>query len=496
MAEATLEPSKIAKNTIYLTFATIGQKVLAFFYFVLIARLASVQGTGKYFFVVSFTTIFSIFIDLGLSSVLTRESAKNREVAGRYLGNILGVKAVLGVITYLAVVAAINILDYPPATKMMVYLSGFVMLLDSFHLTFYAVFRGLHNLKYESMGVVIGETVIIMFGITSLLLAAPLYFLIFALMCGSVFNFSFSLILLWKRTDIRPRLALDKSVLLVLFKIAYPFALAGVFVKIYSYLDSILLSKLVGDTAVGFWSVAYKITYAFQFIPMAFAASMFPAMSAYYVLDKTLLRKTFERAIFYLAVLAVPIAFGIFSLAEPIILKLYGSAYAASVAPLQIAIFAAIFIFLNFPVGSLLNASDRQMTNTMIMGAAMALNVILNVILIPRFSFLGAAVSVTVSHSVLFILGMIFANKVVSYNKSFLFGSLLKIVFSAGLMGVAIIYSRPYIHWLFLIPLGGLIYFGVLFLIHGIERRDIINIWKAIKKEKAVEMIDGQTEEL
>ena len=490
------ESGKIARNTIYLTIATVGQKALAFLYFILIARLAGVEGTGKYFFVVSFTTIFSIFVDLGLSSVLIRETAKKREMAGKYLGNILGAKVVLGVLTYIAVIVAINVMGYPPATKFMVYLSGLVMLLDSFNVTFYAVFRGQQNLRYESMGVVISEALIIVFGGISLIFHAPLYFLLLALMSGSIFNFFFSSILLWKKTEVRPCLCFDKTLLISLFKIAYPFALAGIFVKVYSYLDSVLLSKMVGDAAVGFWSVAYKLTYAFQFIPMAFAAAAFPAMSAYFVSDKIMLRKTFERVLFYLAILAVPIAFGIFSLAEPLILKLYGTSYAASVLPLQVAIFTVIFIFLNYPVGSLLNATDRQMTNTAIMGVCMGLNVVLNVILIPRYSFLGAAISAVISHALLFTIGLIFAGRIVDYNKKFIFSALFKIILSAGAMSTAIIYLRPYVYWIFLVPVGATIYFGLLFLIRGMELRDVLNIFKALKKEEAVEMIDGKGEEI
>ncbi len=487
-----MESGKIARNTIYLTVATVGQKALAFLYFILIARLAGVEDTGKYFFVVSFTTIFSIFVDLGLSSVLIRETAKKREMAGKYLGNILGAKVVLGLLTYLAVILAINVMDYPAATKLMVYLSGLVMLLDSFNVTFYAVFRGRQNLRYESVGVVVSEILIIVFGGVSLWLHAPLYFLLLALLSGSIFNFFFSSSLIFKKTEIRPRLAWDKGVLTALFKIAYPFALAGIFVKVYSYLDAVLLSKMAGDAAVGFWSVAYKLTYAFQFIPMAFSAAAFPAMSAYFVSDKTMLRKTFERVLFYLAILAVPIAFGIFSLAEPLILKIYGVTYLPSILPLQVAIFTVIFIFLNYPVGSLLNATDRQMTNTAVMGVCMALNVILNVILIPRFSYLGAAISAVISHALLFTIGLIFAGRVVDYNKKFIFSALFKIVISAGAMSAAIIYLRPYIYWIFLVPIGAAIYFALLFLLRGMEWRDVRNIFKALKKEEAVEMIDGE----
>ncbi|HLD30717.1 MAG TPA: flippase [Patescibacteria group bacterium] len=483
----TLEPSRIAKNTIYLTVATVGQKFLAFFYFALIARMIGVENTGKYFFVVSLTIIFSIFIDLGLSSVLTREIAKNKEKASEYLGNILTAKIFFFILTYFAVALTVNFLGYSAETKNMVYLAGIVMFFDSFHLTFYAVFRGLHNLKYEAMGVMVGQLVTITFGGLSLFWGAPLYFLIIALILGSAAVFVYSGLLLRLKTEIRPRLNLSRKTLQFLFKIAYPFALAGIFVKVYSYLDSILLSKLVGDLAVGWWSVAYKITFAFQFIPMAFAAAMFPAMSAYFVSDKEMLRKTFERVLFYLAIIAVPLAAGIFSLAGPIILKIYGSDYAPSIVPLQILVFAIVFIFLNFPVGSLLNATDRQMTNTMTMGAAMFVNIILNILLIPLYSFNGAAISALASYAILFFLGLYFANKVIKYNKMFLLKSLGKIFFSALVMSVVVIFLRQDVNFLILIPLGAFIYFTMMFLTKGIEKRDVINIIKIFKKEKVIE---------
>jgi O-antigen/teichoic acid export membrane protein len=487
-----LPPQKIAKNTIYLTIASIGQKVLAFLYFILIARLAGVSGTGQYFFAVSFTTIFSIFADFGFSSVLIRESAKNNEKAQEFLSNVLGIKLILSALTYLAVVIIINLLNYSPLVKIMVYLAGIVMVLDSFHLSFYAVFRGLQNLKYESIGIIAGQTITILVGSISLMLGLPLYMLTIALACGSTFNFLYSSILLFRKANISLKVQLNLEVLLFLAKIAFPFALAGIFVKVYSYLDTVLLSKLASDAFVGWWSVVYKITYAFQFIPMAFTASIFPAMSYYFVSNYELLRKTFERAIFYLMIIAVPIAFGIFSLAEQIVLKIYGTEYAASVVPLKIAIFALIFIFLNFPIGSLLNACNRQKANTAAMGLTMVFDILLCVFLIPKFKLVGAALAVILSHGTLFLIGLILANKVVNYNKIFLLKKFLKVIFSALVMAVLVIYLKRYVSWLILIPGGAIVYFGVLYLIYGITKDDLYDILKVIKREKSVELVNGK----
>lgn len=67
----------IAKNTSYLTLALVIQKVISFLYFVILARNLDPEFLGKYYFAISFTTIFAIFIDFGLVNYLTRETAKD-----------------------------------------------------------------------------------------------------------------------------------------------------------------------------------------------------------------------------------------------------------------------------------------------------------------------------------------------------------------------------------------------------------------------------------
>src|SRR3989338_369761 len=93
---------KVAKNTSYLIAAFVGQKVLSFVYITVVARSVGVEGAGRYFVAVSFTTIFSVFVDLGLSSVLVREIAKVPERMRQFLSNVLGIKVALAVLTVAA----------------------------------------------------------------------------------------------------------------------------------------------------------------------------------------------------------------------------------------------------------------------------------------------------------------------------------------------------------------------------------------------------------
>ncbi|MFA4831724.1 MAG: oligosaccharide flippase family protein, partial [Patescibacteria group bacterium] len=99
--------TSIAKNTAFMTMASIGQKVVAFVYFTLIARQIGAEGTGKYFFALAFTTVFVVFVDLGFTNVLVREAAKAKEKMQQFFSTVIAIKIVFGILTYVAAVAAI-----------------------------------------------------------------------------------------------------------------------------------------------------------------------------------------------------------------------------------------------------------------------------------------------------------------------------------------------------------------------------------------------------
>ncbi len=156
----------------------------------------------------------------------------------------------------------------------------------------------------------------------------------------------------------------------VLLKLSIAFALASLFVKVYSYVDSILLKQFLGSEAVGTYSVAYKITYAFQFLPMAFVGGLYPAFAARAGKnDKEGLAHLFNDAIWYTAILAVPIVFGISTLSQEF-LTLFYPKFSDAALTLSIEVFALMVLFLDFPVGSLLNALRKQNLKTAIMGWA------------------------------------------------------------------------------------------------------------------------------
>ena len=100
-----MSEGKVVKNTAYLLAAAVGQKVLALVYFMVVARLAGVSGTGQYVVATTFALIASAFADIGLANVAVREVARAKDRAEEYLSGVLAIKSVL--IVSVAVVSQI-----------------------------------------------------------------------------------------------------------------------------------------------------------------------------------------------------------------------------------------------------------------------------------------------------------------------------------------------------------------------------------------------------
>ncbi len=465
-----------------MTIASVGQKVISFVYFTLIARNIGAEGTGKYFFALSFTTVFVVFIDLGLTQVLIREGAKSKEKLQKYFSSVIFTKIFLGILTYLAAFTVINIMGYPVETRHLVYLSAVTMLFDSIHLTIYGVLRAIGNLKYEAIAIIGSQLITLILGTTFLYLKFPLIFLILAFTIPSFLNVVYSSIVLFKKYQIKLKAKLDKEILRFMAVIAVPFALASIFGRVYSYIDSILLSKLAGDVAVGWYSIPYKITYAFQFMPLALMATLYPKFSEYFAKDKKRLAFTFERAIKYLMIIVFPIAIGIGVLSRDIILSLYTAEYINSILPLQILLAGLVFSYLSFPVGSFLNASNRQVTQTIIVFFVMVINIILNVILIPRIGVVGAAISALVGNICLTVFGYFIIPSIAKISHWFLFKSFLQIFTSAVVMGLGVYFINQISHYTIAILVAVVVYPIMLFMTRAITVGQLKEAMVLVKK--------------
>ncbi len=428
---------RVAKNTTYLTLALIGQKILSALYIPLIAGIVGPSATGDYLAALSFVNLFTVFIDLGLTPAFIRQTARDRSEGERQFQYIITFKLLSSLVVVAALAATVIIiqrsgLSHP--NKLFLSWAAIGMVIDSLTATVYGFFRGVQRLEFESIGTVIHRVVVMMVGLTALQFGAPAVVVVIALVSGSSANFLYSVFHLWRQgVGWRPKL--DRHVL-PLLRTAAPFFIAALFIAIYSTSDNILLQLFHGRRAVGLYGTAFKIINAFSVLPAALVAAIYPAMSAAYIENKDRLAKIFRDSMQYLMVIFIPVMVILIVLGHDLILHFYHQVWEDAAWPLRILAIGIPFVFLNFPVGYLLNASNRQTRNTINTGITVAINIGLNLFFITHYSYKSVAVISVFSSAMLFILGLVVARKIIPIPWGQLGLMLFKTLVAGGVLSV------------------------------------------------------------
>lgn len=472
--------ARILSNTTYLLAANIIQKLFSLGYFVYYVRILGPSGAGLFDPIRSIIPIALVIIDFSLSSVLTRETARAPHRALEYTNNVLSVKVMLAIVAYIIALAINAFVDFNQLTRTLLFLVGIVVALDMFTMTYTAALRGLQIFRYEAIGIVLTSFTTVVTGVISFKMNVGIPGLMIAFVAGSLVNFSFMLTMIKRKLGAYPRLTWNGEVIRQFTGIALPILTAALLAKLFTYSDRYLLLKYSGKSEVGIYVAANKAPFALEFVAATFAASLLPAMSNYFVHARDQLGKILEQAFRYLLMFSIPLAVGIFVLSEPLMLKLFGQHFKDAAVPLSIMVCALPLIYLNFPVGSFLIATNRQIWNTINLGTAVVVSIILNVILQPRYGVVGAAITVLVSYSILFTMGIIQVRRVTRIEGKRIVAVLIKTVIASAVMAVPLIMLQQQFSPYFLVIPGGIIYLAALFMLGELRAKDFHLILRAL----------------
>lgn len=180
---------------------------------------------------------------------------------------------------------------------------------------------------------------------------------------------------------------------------AWPLMFASLAILVYMKIDEVMLRHLAGPAAVGIYAAAVKLSELWYFVPVALGTSVLPAMLRSREQGATAYAERQQRYYDVSAaaayVLSVPIA-----LAAPWIVRLaYGEAFAEAGPILAVHIWASIFVFLGVARGQWLVNEGLQKFYLAATVAGAVANVLLNLVLIPRWGGLGAAWATVASYA-------------------------------------------------------------------------------------------------
>jgi len=474
---------RIAKNTAVLSIAEIATTIIGFLFLMYVARYLGAAGFGILSFALAFTAIFGVFTDVGLKTLTIREVARERSLAQKYLGNIAVLKTILCIVTFGLIALTINLLGYPEETIHVVYLIALSVVLGAFSLMFYSIFQAYERMEFVTIGQVLSGVLRLAGAFFVISQGLSITALAFVFLLASVVTLGYnSIVSIWKFA--KPKIEVDLVFWKEALKQAWPFGLVAVFVSIYYWIDSVMLSLMKGDDVVGWYNAAYRLVLALGFIPGSYSSSVFPAMSRFYVSSKESLKLVYEKSVKYMAILAVPIGVGTTLLADKAILLIYGAEYSPSIIALQILIWSMVFIFVSGIFAQLFNSLNKQIIVAKVTGSCALLNILLNVLLIPRYSYIGASIATVVTEFVALALVFIWSLRIgYGIPAKKLIDITAKVSIASAIMGVLIFYLRDLALW-WLVPLSALLYFIALYIIRGIDSEDMLLLRQMVRRRQ------------
>ncbi len=445
------------------------------------ARYLGPERYGIISFALAFTSIFGVFTDLGLNTLTVREVARNKNLADKYLGNLLLLKSILVILAVFVIVVAINLMDHDKSTIEVVYLISLSIVIAAFTGVFNSFFQAFERIEYVSIGSLLSSVFMLLGAFYAINRGFGLLGFACIYIFSSIMVFAYTLFIS-KRSLLTNGLKIDLGMVWPTIVEALPFGLTSLSGMIYTYTDSIILSSLQGNEVVGWYNASYRLVLMLLFIPNVINIVIFPVMSRFFTSSPSFMKLLYGKYLKFMLILCIPMGIGTTLIADKIIMFVFGVAFAKSIIALQILVWTIVLTFAGAAFVKLLESTNRQRIITKISLICVVVNVLLNLLLIPKFSYVGSSIATVVTELVLVSSVIVFTYRL-SYGipRSIIKDYLIRILFSSLIMSVSILYLQKF-HLIILILSAGFVYFVTLYLVHGIDREDMMLMRHAIHR--------------
>lgn len=397
---------KIATNTTFILIGNIVVKAFALLISINLARYLGVEYFGEYNFVIAYLSFFTFVANFGLDSILIRDISRNKFNVNILVSNVLMFRILTSLFSIILSISIINFLDYSAETIIYVSLLSSILLLQGLSYLFESIFHSKLKMHYSSIGMIISKLIYTFFVFYLIISRSSLIIFFYTYIIAELIR---TLIAIhYSKKFVKIDANINTDLWKYLLKESIPFIVGYALFIIYYRIDILMLSGMEGNLAVGYYSAAYKLTDPLLFIPGAFASVLMPIMAKKYISDQRGLKETYYIGSKYILQIMFPLSIFLYFFSQDIIDLLYTDDYYASIYTLKILSLTIVVNSLNSIQNSLLVASDRQKLNTISVGICCILNIVLNIVLIPIYSYNGAAIATLISVLFLFLIQLLF----------------------------------------------------------------------------------------
>ncbi|MFX0195749.1 MAG: flippase [Candidatus Hodarchaeota archaeon] len=390
----------VFKNILSLTISKIFLRGIPALIAILVIRYLGKEQYGYYATAIAFTAIFSVFLEIGLGTGLVRMGSRDRNAIDWFYGNVLFLKALLGAIAYLFMLLIAFHLHYSPKTVHLIPILGLVVVITSFYRSFSSVMEVFQRMEVIALFEIASSAFPSLLVFIVIVLDLGLYAVGYAALIAALLVL---IIWFWFTSKLAtPRIRIHK--LVYVLRNSWMFGLGAIFYVVFYEVDSVMLSIIKNETQVAIYSAAYKLMGIALVLQEIISRVVNPLAFNYGLYDRNKLRKIHVMVTRYYACIGTPIAVLLFCFSTTIINFLFGGDFSESVILLKLFSLVILIRYLSDFNGNILVYIDKVNVGLTIFGSTALLNVILNILLIPPYGYIGAAIATLVCETFLSVL--------------------------------------------------------------------------------------------
>ena len=355
-----------------------------------VARYLGPSQFGEMAYVLSFVALFGAVAQLGLDGVAVRDIARQKSEAPQILGTVLRLRLLAGLLAWASAIGLMAVLRPGDLqTLLLTAVAAATLSLqaaDTVDLWFQSQTQSRRTVMAKGYAYLAANGL----KVTLILAQAPL--LAFVLL--TVVELVFSAAVLWwqyRKYPADSAWTWSPQRAGTLLRESFPYLVAGIAVLVYMRIDQIMIRSLVGEYELGLYSAMLPLSSALHFVPMALCISISPSLSRMRQQEPARYQQSVARLFSIMWWVMIPLAAAVSVLSGTIVGLLYGPAYAAAAPMLALHVFSAVPVALGVAQSIWIVNEGRHHMSFYRTAIGAVCNILLNLLLIPRYGGTGAA---------------------------------------------------------------------------------------------------------
>lgn len=433
---------------------------------------------GELYFAITFVALIGFPIEAGFNQQLTRDVAQEPSKALKYVSNILCLKVILWLVLYGCILLLCWLLGYPAEVRTLVAICGITLLTGSIANIMGALHYAFERVVFPVVGTILEKGLSALIGVILLRHGASVQDMALILLGSSCVS------MLWQSAWVLRLVGIPSSINVALarelIRKSIPFLIYGILGVIYYRIDTIMLSLAASAAVVGWYGAAYRIFDTMVFLPnLVISAIMYPVFSKLSLHSQSDLKVAVEKSLNFLLFCGIPISTGLIVAAPNLVGFFYHRPeFIHAIPVMQLLAPGLLFLYINSVLNSAIISVGGEKKITLMAAMALLFNVGLNLILIPRYLHIGAAIVTSLTELLLTALSILFMPRTLLPLNSLKVAA--KALVASLMMGLAIWFIQRY-SFPVILMVATVIYFASATLLGTIPRDDIRKLYSAIR---------------